>query len=67
MRSDRSMLTIVTTVASLTASAVLAQAPPAGAPAGQASPPTVSAASLGLFVYAAKNQDPAQQQKDEGE
>jgi hypothetical protein len=49
----------------LTASSVLAQAPPPAG--GPAEAPVVSPASLGLFVYAAKNQDKAQQQKDEGE
>ena len=38
-----------------------AQSPPA------AGGPTVSPASLGLFVYPAKGQAPGQQQKDEGE
>jgi hypothetical protein len=65
MTRDRWTWMAALAAVALTASSVLAQAPPpAGAPAEA---PVVSPASLGLFVYAAKNQDKAQQQKDEGE
>ena len=52
---------VMMTAASLLAVPLAAQPPPA--PGG----PTVSPASLGLFVYPAKGQAPGQQQQDEGE
>jgi hypothetical protein len=58
---------MVAGVVVLMESAVLAQAPPAAVSGEPAKPPTASGSSLGLVVYPAKNQDPAQQQKDEGE